>query len=146
MYLKVHDGQNDRYWYIHDIERHVVDQPTLYDEEVFNSEPPTSDLCLMVPQSKIITSPKDGASMGISKQRINCLMSDKRTGFTKEYSVEFNTKAFLCNDAGQTVESYFPNGRNYALDITDTPLAKNGGYDRKPRNNHTPDQEMSARI
>lgn len=105
MLLKVRDVDNRCWWYIFNFDRVRVIDPFTDESQNDASVPkekPIADLHVHT----------DLDSEVVKCQSITCITDQGEGVPVKEYSVVFNTVAFLCTDSGETVQGFFPNGRN----------------------------------
>lgn len=101
MFLKIRDEENRKWWYVFNVDRIVVsDSVEAGSSEALEDK---ADLEIL------------SGSTGTLSQTINCIVDQEDGRSQKEYRVSFNTRAFLCTDHGDTVESFLPNPKKKGL-------------------------------
>lgn len=120
MFLKVRDIQSNRWWYVFDVDRIVVSDPVTdlleCEAKGFKITECSQAAGKEQPHCTVDLGVYAGLDLDLQKfQCINCITDQEDGKAQKEYSIGFNTMAFLCTDRGDTVESFFPNGKNPPL-------------------------------
>lgn len=94
MFLKIRDTINNRWWYVNNVDRLVVDDPILMSD--FDPDKVDFKLTLVDVKQKYV-------------QIINCITDVTPDDPQREYKVVFTGPAYLCKERGQTMQAFIPN-------------------------------------
>lgn len=108
MYLKVRDCDGKQWWYIHNFDRLVVNDVTSVEANDSDEASKKLSDTMQSTKSNLLIFDNKYSGRG-NYMRINCITDRKSDQPQKEYSVVFNTYAFLCNENGDTMDRFIVN-------------------------------------